>query len=409
MIVPPFLAASRRLVRRGATVLTALVLALGAGTRARSAAPAALIDSGTPWLDSDGRPINAHAGGLLFHDGTYYWYGEIKTGETTLPACNADWGGTRVPLAGVSCYASTDLLHWRNLGNVLPANPDIPELHPNRVLERPKVIFNRAHGTFVMWMHIDSIDYKEARTGVAVATSPAGPFRFVGSLRPDAGVIPEDMPEPLRQEFATARAKGTIEAWAEQHPEWKIWARDFAHGQMARDMALFVDDDGAAYQFYASEENAVMHLSRLSDDYLSHAGKYRRIAFDSREAPAPFKWNGRYYLVSSGCTGWDPNSTHLHSADTLLGNWTDHGSLFAEDSSAARVSYLSQSTFVAPVEGRGLLYMADRWEKHDLQQSRYVWLPLEIAGAIPHARWRQVWDLAELRAPSASGASAAAR
>jgi len=40
------------------------------------------IDSGAPWNDVDGKAINAHGGGLLQKDGTYYWYGEIKSGLT---------------------------------------------------------------------------------------------------------------------------------------------------------------------------------------------------------------------------------------------------------------------------------------------------------------------------------------
>ncbi|KAA3689690.1 glycosyl hydrolase family 43, partial [Bacteroides salyersiae] len=25
------------------------------------------------WLDTSGNPINAHGGGVLYHEGTYYW------------------------------------------------------------------------------------------------------------------------------------------------------------------------------------------------------------------------------------------------------------------------------------------------------------------------------------------------
>ncbi len=28
---------------------------------------------GEVWKDTDGNPINAHGGGLLYHEGTYYW------------------------------------------------------------------------------------------------------------------------------------------------------------------------------------------------------------------------------------------------------------------------------------------------------------------------------------------------
>ncbi len=42
---------------------------------------------------------------------------------------------------------------------------------------------------------------------------------------------------------------------------------------MARDMNLFVDDDGIAYHIYSSEENSTLHISQLTDDYTSYSGK----------------------------------------------------------------------------------------------------------------------------------------
>ena len=33
---------------------------------------------GEVWRDSTGQPINAHGGGVLFHNGVYYWNGELK-------------------------------------------------------------------------------------------------------------------------------------------------------------------------------------------------------------------------------------------------------------------------------------------------------------------------------------------
>ncbi|RYQ80997.1 hypothetical protein Ahy_Scaffold1g107025 isoform D [Arachis hypogaea] len=39
---------------------------------------------GRIWLDTDGNPIQAHGGGILYDKGsrTYYWYGEYKDGPT---------------------------------------------------------------------------------------------------------------------------------------------------------------------------------------------------------------------------------------------------------------------------------------------------------------------------------------
>lgn len=33
---------------------------------------------GKPWLDTEGKPIQAHGGSVIAVDDTYYWYGENK-------------------------------------------------------------------------------------------------------------------------------------------------------------------------------------------------------------------------------------------------------------------------------------------------------------------------------------------
>lgn len=57
------------------------LMAQQSGEKLRAIAP------GEVWNDTEGNPINAHGGGLLYHKGTYYWYGEYKKGKTILP----DW------------------------------------------------------------------------------------------------------------------------------------------------------------------------------------------------------------------------------------------------------------------------------------------------------------------------------
>ena len=36
------------------------------------------IYPGRPWLDTQGNRIQAHAGGLFYENGQWYWYGENK-------------------------------------------------------------------------------------------------------------------------------------------------------------------------------------------------------------------------------------------------------------------------------------------------------------------------------------------
>lgn len=127
------------------------------------------IFPGAPWLDTDGKLIQAQGGGILHDAGVYYWFGENKDAET-LP-------GRRVDVIGVNCYSSRDLVAWKNEGLVLPAVPGDPshDMHPGKVAERPKVIFNPRTRKYVMWLHIDSPDYTAARAGVAVSDCVTGP------------------------------------------------------------------------------------------------------------------------------------------------------------------------------------------------------------------------------------------
>ncbi len=335
---------------------------------------------GQIWQDTDGHPINAHGGGILFYQGTYYWYGEAKTGRTFLPDCNKSWGGTRVDVTGVSCYSSKNLYDWKSEGLVLQAETNSPEhdLHPSKVLERPKVIYNRATKEFVMWMHVDSVDYSAARTGVAVSSTPTGPFRYLESFRPDAAAWPENATADDKKPGAT-----------------NALARDFQKGQMARDMTVFVDDDGKAYLFYASEENATMHVSLLTPDYHHTTGKYARIFVDrSMEAPAVFKRGGKYYIIASGCTAWAPNAARMGIADAPLGPWRELANPCVGND--ADKTFFCQSAFVLPIQGRDdlFVFVADRWNQWNLPESRYVWLPLAFSteGGFT-LNWQDAWQL----------------
>lgn len=80
------------------------------------------IVPGDVWLDTSGNPINAHGGGILYHNGKYYWYGEYKKGETVLPEW-ATWECYRTDVTGVGCYSSPDMVDWTFEGIVLPAVP----------------------------------------------------------------------------------------------------------------------------------------------------------------------------------------------------------------------------------------------------------------------------------------------
>jgi hypothetical protein len=53
------------------------------------------------------------------------------------------------------------------------------DLGPDRVLERPHVMYNQNTAKYVMWMHIDSLNYGDARAGVAVADTVCGSYSYM--------------------------------------------------------------------------------------------------------------------------------------------------------------------------------------------------------------------------------------
>lgn len=355
--------------------------------------------NGEIMYDNNGTEIQAHGGQVQKIGDTWYWYGEDKT------------NGYR-PVEGVHCYSSKDLYNWKDEGIALDAievpdehygddsyvdltvfetNEELKALYGDYagqpaddptyetkleevywnlaedrcVMERPKVLYNESTGKYVMWWHCDgrtptnTADYGKARAGVAVADSPAGPFKFVGA-------------------YLLASDPNTDHSWDDV-------------GGHVRDMNVFKDDDGTAYVLYSSEGNTTMYIARLNDDYTYLAKDpedmvldedFAIISTDSREAPAMFKYNDKYYLITSGCTGWAPNQAAYAVADDPLGPWTRMGNPCVGDTN--NNTFSTQSTCVIPVDPANgeFIYMGDRWSDDGSNNlsahPRYVWLPIEF-------------------------------
>ncbi|GLJ26609.1 hypothetical protein SUGI_0516860 [Cryptomeria japonica] len=225
---------------------------------------------GREWWDTDGKPIHAHGGGILYVEetGTFYWYGENKDGQTYRAYKR---GAARVDLIGVNCYSSKDLWTWKNEGIVLPSVKynTTHDLHESNVLERPKLV-----------------------------------------------------------------------------------ALLLGH-------SIFKDDDD---------------IGRIMR---------RALVGQHREAPAVFKHEGLYYMVTSGCTGWAPNEALAHAAESMLGPWETLGKPCVGGNADLRATtFFAQGTFVLPLPGLPdtFIFMADRWNPTDLRNSRNVWLPLIVDG-----------------------------
>jgi|SRR5690625_203975 len=339
---------------------------------------------GKLWPDRSGNHISAHGGGILLHEGTYYWYGE----DNTKGYLND---------VGVSCYSSRDLYNWTYEGTALrqEAMPEELQGKNNGRIERPKVIYNPKTKKFVMWMHAERSGYAFSSAGIAISDHPTGEFKFLFYDRPV-------LYEP--------------DAGFDEHTNEKALGNSF------RDMHVFVDDqdinnDGVndAYVFYASEGNWTMYVVRLNADYTwidlpvqtdrirpqateKHLGEVwsRQFVRKMREAPTPFKYQNKYYLLTSACTGWEPNQAEYAVADHPLGDYVTQGDPCVDDTE--RNTFQSQSTNVLPIDNGKFIYIGDRWQPDNLGKSTYVWLPLEIdSDEKVRIIWRDKWSIADLK------------
>ena len=383
---------------------------------------------GAPLYDNNGILVQAHGGQIqqFTIDGVtkYYWYGEDKTYDYQ-------------PVVGVHLYTSTDLYNWTDEGVPFRAIPiadedygkfkeagykadlsifeedkyfaslysdykdqaaddsqydnKLEEVYWNiaadrTVMERPKVLYNDKTGKYVMWWHCDGntksnptgSNYGKAKAGVAISDSPFGPFKFLGAYKLNYSETADHQ-----------------------------WDSDESAWGSVRDMNVFKDDDGTAYVMYSSDGNTNMYIAKLNDEYtyLAKDQKHAVLGEDftlnfagaSREAPAMFKYNGTYYMITSGCTGWDPNPASYAYASSPLGPWTTVNNPCTDD--GANTTYRTQSTCVFPVDAAAgkFIYMGDRWNSGDLSESRYVWLPVEfLAGNKIALRSYSNWTLDEL-------------
>jgi len=343
------------------------------------------ILSGEIWPDNKGKHINAHGGGMLFHKGRYYWYGEYKDAKTN------------AALSGVSCYSSANLLNWKYEGIVLKVTDKSGhDIEQGCIIERPKVLYNAKTRKFVMWFHLELKDkgYNAARAALAVADNPKGPFIYQYSYRPNKGNWPLNFSNEQKTQIDAPSIfeKSWSAEWKNAVSDGLFVRRDYKGGQMSRDMTLFLDDNGKAYHIFASEENLTLQIAELSNDFCSHTGKYIRVAPGGHnEAPTIFKHNGNYWMITSGCTGWAPNEARMFRAKSIWGPWEQLPNPCVGPEAA--LTFRSQGTYIQKIQSQKgkFIFMADRWTPKKPSDGRYIWLPISFENEVPVIKWRESW------------------
>lgn len=341
------------------------------------------IFPGRLWLDTNGKPIQAHGGNVLYDNGVYFWYGENKELTT---------GKDGVWHNGVRCYSSQNLYEWKDEGIIIPPEEDENStLHKKSLMDRPHIVFNKYTKKYVCWVKIMNPQKGEQTMTVLTADRVLGPYRKIRE-----GVRP--------------------------------------CGMNAGDFDIAISDDGKAY-FYFDRPHTEIVCADLTEDYLGFTGYYSthfagKTPPTAREAPAHFLRNGKHYLVTSGTTGYLPNPSEIALASTWHGNFVPAEQPYRGDES--RTSFHSQVSCVFKVAGRKDLYIAvaDRWApehtdknyeeygklyedlitKQDFnayfklkeytedrerctRDSLYVWLPICFDGDKPYLTWKDEWRI----------------
>jgi len=355
------------------------------------------IRPGELWLDTAGKPIQAHAGGVIAVGNWFYWYGENK--EFT--------DGTRgIESWGIRFYRSRDLYNWEDLGALIAPDTTDPKspLSPKVFPERPHILFNPRTRKFVCWIKIRGLG-PQFRT-VMVADQITGPWTMVHrELRPA--------------------------------------------GLPAGDFDLLVDENsGKAYMYFERDHKDVVCIELTEDwtnvtERLTH--HFPGTAPDVREGIACFQRNGLIYMTSSGMTGYFPNPSEVAVGTDFLGPFELLGDLHPTDPS--RTSFNSQISYIFKHPGKQDLYiaLADRWLPHigtdprfangelsslvrsairkstarprqsltsdergvimhaaaltnvNTSVSRYVWLPILFKDGRPTIEWRDEWRIDDFR------------
>lgn len=271
------------------------------------------VKPGEVWRDTRGKRIEAHAGGMLYENETYYWYGENKE--------HTD-GKSHIWTWGIRMYASKDFYNWTDLGLIIPPVLDNPnsDLFPEKRVDRPHIIKNEKTGKYVCWLKLCGAS---ANFAVLTADQLTGPYDLV----------------------------------KEQYNPF---------GMNIGDFDISVDPDTKNAYLYCEAEHDMVVGIRLNDAYtegveiVSKQYEHLHAPF-CREGVTVFRRNDKLYMLTSGMTGYIPNQSDSAVSAGYEKPFESIGDPHVNDASMA--SFNSQIGQVFQVPGKKDLYVtiADRW------------------------------------------------
>lgn len=280
--------------------------------------------------DNKKRKIHAHGGGFMKYGEYYYWYGEDRQNDNY-----------------VSIYRSRDLCTWEFCNHILTIKSKQEAINGYQLglvndnggkvnIERPKIFYSEEIKKFVLWAHYENgINYDVASCCVATCDKIDGDYIFHGYFRP--------------------------------------------FGYMSRDCTIFIDGD-KKYFISSSNDNADLHIYEMSSDGLSLVSLMsRQFIGKYREAPALFKKDGLFYILTSACTGWYPNQCQYAFTDDLSKGFSQLINIDNDTTSHSQPMCVFNF-------GNSFVYIGDRWgglswknnEEFDYFKSTYTYTGIII-------------------------------
>jgi len=315
------------------TLLTAILAVAQTNTKTeeQNSSEWTTIQNGILWKTPKGETVQAHAPGFVRMGNRWYMVGEDRS-QTWNP--------------DVNLYSSTDLHTWRFEKKIIENGKTDSRLGSIRMIERAKLLYNEKTKKFVVWCHWESRDYSASEAACFVSDKVDGDYRLVWSGRP--------------------------------------------LGIKSRDCNVFKDQDGKAYFISTTEENQHLGLFELSEDYLSVVNHTQLFPWQRREAPAIVRINNRYFMLSSACTGWDPNQCKLAYSDDLRSGWSELKNI------GNQIAYDTQAAAILEVKGTKqttYLYVGDRWQDPNLPNTKTIMFPITFSDTSCDFVYHERFDL----------------